>query len=181
MDPLTALGLTSNVIQVISFGREVLSLCMRVYRDGSLEPDLAYNAVYLQSLSTKLVESFHAAQTPNQLSKDQYGLQDIASKLLKTTNQLNQLVEDIGVGGASSRRAVVGYAMKYFLRYKTKIQSLEKTMIGYQNTLNSRILVHLWYVTFLGFCGKTKHINLHGLCKVEKLFDRAIIANRRLE
>jgi hypothetical protein len=69
-------------------------LCMRVYRDGSLEPDLAYNAVYLQSLSTKLVESFRAAQTPNQLSKDQYGLQDIASKLLKTTNQLNQLVED---------------------------------------------------------------------------------------
>jgi hypothetical protein len=92
MDPLTALGLTCDVLQVITFGREVLSLCMRVYRDGSLEPDLAYNALHLQSLSTKLVESFRAARTPNQLSKDQYDLQDIAFRLLKTTNQLNQPV-----------------------------------------------------------------------------------------
>jgi hypothetical protein len=148
MDPLTALGLTCNVIQVISFGREVLSLCMRVYRDGSLEPDLASNSAYLQSLSTKLVESFRAAQTPNQLSKEQYDLQDITSKLMRTTTQLNELVEDIRVDGASSRRAAVRYMVKYFLRYKKKIQFLEKTMVGYQNTLNSGILAHLWYVTF---------------------------------
>jgi hypothetical protein len=83
---------------------------------GLLSP-IAYNAVYLQSLSTKLAESFRAAQTPNQLSKDQYGLQDTASKLLKIINPPNQLVEDIGVGGASTRRAAVGYTMKYLLRY----------------------------------------------------------------
>jgi hypothetical protein len=146
MDPLTVLGLACNVIEVVNFGREILSLCMRVHRDGSPEPDLAHKAAYLQSLFTKLVGSFRAAQTPNQLSKDQYGLQNIASMLLKTTNQLNQLIEDIRGGGASSRRAAVVYTVKYLLRYRTKIQSLEKTMVGYQNMLDSGILAHLWYV-----------------------------------
>jgi len=144
MDPLTAFGLACNVIQVISFGHEALSLCKRVCRDGSPEPDLAYNSTHLKALSTKLVESLDGARTSTKLSEEQHGLQDIASKLRDVTTQLNKLIEEVTVGGTPSRRKSAAKTMKYLLSYKRKIQSLEKTMASFQNTLNSEILVHLW-------------------------------------
>ena len=144
MDPITAFGLTCNIIQVLSFGHEALSLCKRVCRDGSPEPDLAYNSTHLKALSTKLVESLDGARTSTKLSEEQHGLQDIASKLRDVTTQLNKLIEEVTVGGTPSRRKSAAKTMKYLLSYKRKIQSLEKTMASFQNTLNSEILVHLW-------------------------------------
>jgi hypothetical protein len=149
MDPLTAFGLTCNVIQVLSFANEALSLCRRVCRDGSPEPDLAYNTAHLQNLSKKLLESLNAGQTSDKLSKEQYDLRQIASKLMIVTTQLSKLMDEVTVDGAPSRRTAVANTMKYLLRYKGKIQTLQNTMESFQNTLNSRILAHLWHASFL--------------------------------
>lgn len=145
MDPLTAFGLTCNVIQVLSFGHEALSLCRRVCRDGSPEPNLSHNSAQLQSLSKKLLESINAAQTSNNsLSREQEDLQSTASKLIDVTTQLSKLLKEVTVDGAHRRRNVVANTIKYLILYKGKIQSLEKAMVSFQNTLNSGTLAHLW-------------------------------------
>jgi hypothetical protein len=157
MDPLTAFGLTCNVIQVLSFGHEALSLCRRFCRDGSPEPDLSHNSAHLQSLSKKLLESINAAQTSNKLSREQEDLRSIASKLMDVTTQLSKLLEEVTIDGAHRRRTAVANTMKYLLRYKGKIQSLEKAMVSFQNTLNSGTLAHLWYASFsTSDCNKAK-------------------------
>jgi len=148
MDPLTAFGLTCNIIQVLSFGHEVLSLCRRICRDGSPEPNLSHNSAHLNSLSKKLLESINAAQSCNSLSREQEDLRSIASKLMDVTTQLSQLLEEVTLDGADRRRTAVANTMKYLLRYKRKIQLLEKAMMNFQNTLNSGTLTHLWYASF---------------------------------
>jgi hypothetical protein len=55
-------------------------MCRRVCRDGSREPDLAYNSAHLQNLSKKLLESLNAAQTSGKLIEEQYDLRHIASR-----------------------------------------------------------------------------------------------------
>jgi hypothetical protein len=64
---------------------------------------------------------------------------------LNVTTQLSKLLEEVTVVGARRRRTAVANTAKYLLRYKGKIQSLEKAMLSFQNTLNSGLLAHLWY------------------------------------
>ena len=91
-----------------------------------------------------LVMSLDKSRTVKELSREQSDLQEIASRLMNVTTQLNKLVEEVTVDGTPSRRKGAANTMKYLLRYKGKIQSLEKTMVSFQNTLNSEILMQLW-------------------------------------
>ena len=144
MDPLTVFGLTCNVIQVISFGHEAITLCKRVCRDGSPEPDLAYKSTHLQTLSMSLAESLDKAQNSMGLSKQQINLRETAFKLKNVTTQLNELIGEVTINDYTSRRKGAANTVKYLLRYKSKIQSLEKALGIFQNTLNTESLVHLW-------------------------------------
>lgn len=160
MDPLTAFGLTCNVIQVLSFGHEALSLCRRVCRDGSPEPNLSHNSAHLQRLSKKLLESINAVQASNQLSREQEDLRSIASKLVDVTTQLSKLLDELTIDGAHRRRSAIANTIKYLLLYKRKIQPLEKAMVSFQNTLDSGTLAHLWYASL-----STSHYKKAQCCK----------------
>jgi hypothetical protein len=103
-------------------------MCRRVCRDGSREPDLAYNSAHLQNLSKKLLESLNAAQTSGKLIKEQYDLRHIASRLMIVTTRLSQLMGEVTVDGAPNRRTAVVNTMKYLWRYKGKIRALEKNL-----------------------------------------------------
>lgn len=145
MEALAAFGIACNVIQVISFSHEVLSTCKRVCRDGSPQPDLEKNSNQLQRLSTKLLESINEPQST--LSKQQYELRSMATRLCDTIGQLITLLDDVKTDGASSRLTAVKKTFKNNFRYKQKIRELEKAIQSHQNTLDSGMLAHLWYVS----------------------------------
>lgn len=144
MEALAVFGIACNVIQVISFSHEVLSTCKRLYRDGSPQPDLEKNSDQLQRLSTKLLQSIDEPRST--LSRQEYDLRSMVLRLSDTTGQMIILLDNIKMDGAPSRLAAVKKMLKYNLGYKQKIRELDKAVQGYQNTLDSGMLAHLWYV-----------------------------------
>jgi hypothetical protein len=88
---------------------------------------------------------------------------------MDVTTQLGKLIEEVTVDGPPRRRAAVANTMKYLLQYKGKIQSLEKAMVSFQNTLNSGTLAHLWYASFSkSDCNEAKYCRYHIFIKIKK-------------
>ncbi|TLD30611.1 hypothetical protein PspLS_01869 [Pyricularia sp. CBS 133598] len=61
LEPIAALGLACNILQVIAIGRETVQVALQVYRAGELDPALAKNAGVLEKLSREILTSRSAA------------------------------------------------------------------------------------------------------------------------
>lgn len=138
MDPLTALGIACNVMQVISFAHEVASAVKQLKKDGSVDPKLREHAGNLSATSEQLNQSlsdFNA--TP--ISKPQADLRDIATKCLQTSTAMQSKLDQIDSNGR-------GPIMKVFkMKWKmSELQKLENDMQKYQDGMQTRILVYLW-------------------------------------
>ncbi|EHA53254.1 hypothetical protein MGG_07819 [Pyricularia oryzae 70-15] len=51
LEPIAALGLACNILQVVGIGRETVRLARKVYQDGELDPALGENAELLRKIS----------------------------------------------------------------------------------------------------------------------------------
>jgi hypothetical protein len=142
LEPLAVFGLACNVMQVLSFSHETISLCKSIFRTGSLSPNLANNVSHLSEVCESLNDSLNSKPKP--LSKDQQKLLEIAQDSLAVASQLkaevNKIDNTISKGKLSS--AITG-GLKATWR-KGKIEKLEKSISSYQRTLESSLLAHIW-------------------------------------
>jgi hypothetical protein len=137
LDPLTALGIACNVMQVISFAHEVASTVKQVKKDGSVDPKLREHAGNLSNTSKQLEQSIDGSNF-RPISQNQADLRNIAVKCLKTSKAMQSKLDEID----SSERGPVMKVLK--MRWITnELQKLETDMQKYQDAMQSRILVHL--------------------------------------
>lgn len=54
LEPLAIFGLACNVIQAITFGRETISICKKIYENGSSDGSLAETATQMREATTSL-------------------------------------------------------------------------------------------------------------------------------
>lgn len=147
MEALVALGLACNVIQIISFGRETISICRAFYSDASPDAGVVQNASRLAELSRRLRDLYDTAQTRKPLTKAQQELKDIATTLLDVSEQLGKMINKV-TPKRKSKSSAISSAIKYQLQ-RRKIKELGKEIDQCQNSFQSYVLVHLWYCTMI--------------------------------
>ncbi|RYP43589.1 hypothetical protein DL770_011584 [Monosporascus sp. CRB-9-2] len=149
MEAIATLSLVCNVMQVITFSGDLLALCRRTFKDGTPEPGLQDSTARLHDLVLSLstgINDFDAIRTYQNtnplLQQQETGrLQGLASELLQDTEKLQQLLHK--ATDTSTKRRAVGTAIKYKLRYKGEVSSLEKKIQHYHRILNSEFLTRI--------------------------------------
>jgi len=145
LEPLAALGLVCNIMQIISFAHETVSICKTIYRTGYPDTNLANNVAYLANVSENLKESLGSA--PGSLGKDEQELMDIANRSLAAASSLRKEVENITTNTSKGKLiSAISGGLKATFR-KRRIERLERSMLDCQRALESRILLRIWYVS----------------------------------
>ncbi|KAE9364918.1 hypothetical protein N431DRAFT_386847 [Stipitochalara longipes BDJ] len=143
MEAVAALSIACNVMQVISFGHETISLCKRLHHGGSLNADLEHNARHLSGLSESLRDSISAARTARPLTKEQNDLKAVAERCLEASTKLRHELDKFSMPGTPSGLATLKKAFRAQFR-KNSIEALRKIMNECQSTLQSDLLFRLW-------------------------------------
>jgi multidrug efflux pump subunit AcrB len=142
MSGLEALSLVCSIMQVISFTKEVLTVCKDVYEgrptaDRQMEQDAA-------SIKVLLDEMNRSAGSVQQQTKEERELHAIAQKCSKAAEELQVEIQRVIKNqkpGSSMRAIAAGFKS---LLGNRKITSLYDQFCKHQRTLETHLLVRLW-------------------------------------
>ena len=148
MDPLTALSLACNVLQIIELGATMVAKCKELYKHGALaeHQEVESMARHLTNLTTdmELPESFSSAESVQQEDK---GIWTLAQQCSETANELIRELQKLGIQGTHRKRDAVRKAIKETWK-QNPFESIQRRLEQYQRTLNTLILINLRYVKF---------------------------------
>ncbi|RYP07349.1 hypothetical protein DL764_002565 [Monosporascus ibericus] len=141
MSGLEALSLACNIMTVISFGRETVSICKAVYQGRSPDDQLIDIATSLAATSDEL-------QNENRAMNPKPGherlLVDIASKCNVTARALDDEVKFLMVNyKKGSLKETLRVAVKANWR-KSRLERLEKSLHDYQCAMETQLLASIW-------------------------------------
>ena len=91
LEPIAALGLACNILQVIGVGRETVRIAKQVYQDGALDAALTEHANALDALSNQIHSTTTAVPTTKPKAQDQR-LIDLAHKCQRAASSLTEEV-----------------------------------------------------------------------------------------
>ncbi|PTB65045.1 hypothetical protein BBK36DRAFT_1088679, partial [Trichoderma citrinoviride] len=150
MSGLEALSLVCSIMQVISFTKEILTVCKDVYEGRSTaDSQMEENATSIKAL---LDEMNRSAGSVRQRTKEEKELFATAQKCSKAAEELQKEIRQVTKyqkPGDYKRAAIAGYK---FIFGKRKITGLYDQFCKHQKTLETHILVRL--------CTKTDAIEL---------------------
>lgn len=148
MAGLETLAAVCNIFQVISFGRETIDLCKKIYRTGSsVDPELAENAAFFAQISSQI----HGLDTanPSVRSKDDQQLYEALKKCQVASRDLQDEVDFItGHAYKGSLASTLKIAAKTNWR-KRRLGTLERKLDDIQRLVESGLLVRIWQVFLL--------------------------------
>lgn len=135
MDPLSAMSLACNIIQVIDFSTKVVNSCRQLYKDGALSGNQDVEAMtkYHTSLRNHL-------DLPNQRSPDE--LLELGRKCSDTADDLIKELQKLKIKGPRKKREVASKAFKTFWK-KDAIDEIWRRLCDYKKILDTHILVDL--------------------------------------
>ncbi|RSM10903.1 hypothetical protein CDV31_007031 [Fusarium ambrosium] len=142
MEPLAALGLACNIMQLLSFGGEAISLCRKVYKTGEIDPSLKDYS----SQTAKICESLSDNLTQRQLDlgPDASSLQQRAIICKAAADKLNHELELLTpTKGASGWRRGLTAPIKA-MRRKRHLSELEKDLNNLKSGLDTQLLVRIF-------------------------------------
>lgn len=144
MEALAALGIACNLMQVISFTGETITLCKHTYKRGSADPTLEGNAKTLHVLMQTLEKSLHestAQATPDPATIE---LQILARKCLDAVSSLSTQLNKIGTSGSQGSVSRTIVAVSKHLWKSGDLRRLQEEIDWYQKILESGLLVKIW-------------------------------------
>lgn len=150
VDPITAVGLACNVIQLLELGYKGVNCCWEIYKDGkdlrtSTLQDISQHldnvCAHVQGLST----SSATVQTPGLAgSNNLKSLHELSIKCQATAKLLQHELQKLIIAPHSNPLVVVGTALKA-VKKVSKIQKLKEQLDSYREILNTQLLVELRY------------------------------------
>ncbi|PTB49363.1 hypothetical protein M431DRAFT_9957 [Trichoderma harzianum CBS 226.95] len=140
MSGFEALSMVCSIMQVISFTKEVLTLCKDVY-DGRPTTDrqMEENTTSIQVLLDSMRQCSVSVQQTNS-DKELYAIAEKCSKAAQELQKEMQHVTKHCKPGNTIKAMIAGYKST---RHKRKITSLYNIFCQYQKTLETYILVRL--------------------------------------
>jgi len=142
MDPLTALGFASNIIQLITFTSDLVSKGREIYKsaDGQLleSQELDTVAKSLQDLCTNLP----AQLRKKSLSKTESQLRSLCEDCNKAAAQLIDAIRGLKVTGSNKKWASFRQALNSVWK-EDEIDALSKRLERYRSQLDTTLLISL--------------------------------------
>ena len=144
MDPLTALGLASNVLNIIDAGLKTYSEAKDVYQSTSgisrRNELLQQNMIDLDTRCNQLLACVSQEQDPQRLSDNELAVRNLTWKCAESGKKLHKLVN--GLKAEKGKMDSLFKAIKS-QRSQRLFNELKKEVEEYQAALNSQILIDL--------------------------------------
>ena len=141
MAGIETLSLACNIMQIIAFACETLSLCKAIYQGQSFDAHLMENAESIKTLSSDLQTH---SQTISPQTADEKRLHDIAGKCVMTSRALEEEARFISDHQSKgSLAATLRVAVKTNWR-KGRLERLDKTLQSYKSTMESHLIARIW-------------------------------------
>ncbi|GAB1310717.1 hypothetical protein MFIFM68171_00927 [Madurella fahalii] len=137
MAELAALGLACNVMQVISFTGETISVCKQIFARGSADPALTDFASKLITSMEKLKQSSLSTTPATQASAD---LADAAEAVSKTAADLLDILGIASSQGSVKASVKSGIMMTFNMG---RIRKLERELDKRRKLVETEVLAHL--------------------------------------
>ena len=151
MDPVTAVGFTAAVVQLVHVSIKVVKTVNEVREGGSSKE--VENADFIASQLSKLSFSVETSlklesntQPPDinqNLSADEEELLDIGQKLQHCSQKLQEELQPLKTRGDVKGAKRLKVAVKSVLK-KDDIIKLQEELEGFRGVLESRLLLRLW-------------------------------------
>lgn len=145
LEPLAALGLVCNVLQLVDVGRQTISFIKHVYSNGSIDDKLKENVVLLEDISAQIEANRMSAKC---LKHEQ--------QLLKTAERCNaaarDLREEVNYLLSNAKQGSLTSALKAAAKMnwrKHRLNRLKNDMDGAERLLQTGLLARTWYVSLL--------------------------------
>ena len=140
MDPISAISLASNIIQLVDFGLKLSKTCCEIYQTGlsAANTDLKNDALSLQSLGAAVEASVQRSANPGHLGK---GLQDSAKRCAVAAGNLQAAISKLETT-AGDKRSAVGRMVKTLWR-KNEIGRLQDRLERERALLDGNLLIEL--------------------------------------
>lgn len=143
MDPLSAFSLACNVIAVIDFGIEVVSLCNTAHKQRHPLLGLAETGRQFETIVSSLQDRLQAGLAVGPRSKDDEELLSLAERCHHSADQLLEERSKYEIRDGPGRwRQAVGASIKALWASKT-VKKLNEDLQSSRRALDTGILIHL--------------------------------------
>ena len=146
LDPLTALGIASNAVQLVEFSSRIVSRGHTIYKsaDRALAENLELEAVTNSLLKTNniLENSLRAYELERPLADDERELKNICEGCESVGFELISALQKLKIQGKHRKWKSFRQALKSIYG-KDQIDGLSSRLEGYRKQLDTHILVSL--------------------------------------
>lgn len=140
MDPLTAIGLASNIIAFVDFASELVSSAHEIYKSGALQENVDISSlVTVLSLHVNKLKQATSKSVPTQTERQ---LQSLASKCADFAEDISKDLKKLQVNpnGTSKTLNSVGAALRTAWKQKGIKEKVDK-LNSFRDALQFDILV----------------------------------------
>jgi hypothetical protein len=145
-DAVAALGLASNVLQVIDFGSKFLSIAWKIYRSGKSAVDSVDELADLQKINSNLYGVLDKLQAPssglNDVLSDHHGIIQLATECSRLVQKLLGFFRNLGLGENGRKRDAIKAAFKIMWK-EDDIQAVQDAINEFRQQLTLNLLVSL--------------------------------------
>jgi hypothetical protein len=139
LEPLAALGLACNILQLIETASKTASTCKSIFQTGAPDPSLGRTTAHLTTAFDQLNQALTAAPGPK--NSDWAALLEVARDCSTTALNLKTEVAKISDEAPKGKySSAISGALKAMVR-KGKIEKLEKSLAAHQKALETHLLV----------------------------------------
>jgi hypothetical protein len=142
VDPMTALGLASNVVQLVSFTSDIISKSREIYKsqDGKLVEHMELEAITnsLKGLSSDLLFPSEGED----LSRRDENLQDLCEGCREISRQLLGVIQEFQAQGGNKKWKSFRGALNSIWK-EDEIEKLSRRLDRYRAQIDTTLLVSL--------------------------------------
>ncbi|KAM5355114.1 hypothetical protein ACJ41O_001760 [Fusarium nematophilum] len=136
------MGLACNILQLVSFGGESISLCRRIYDTGQPDPSLDQYCQEIAKISTNLKNGL--ISKGGTLPPDDAALLETTKKSIDLADKLAQEIQAISASSDGQKRLLQSIRLSFkTTRRKSQIARLEKSLKDLHSAMDTRLLVKM--------------------------------------
>lgn len=142
LEPLAALGLACNILQLIEIGCNTIKLAKNIYQSSSpaIDQTLQDNAAVLHTISSEV----KAAKRPASLSKLDQQLVTTADKCFAATRDLEEEVQFLLTNAKQNQLAATLKIVTKTTWRKRRLDRLKESLENAEKLMTKTLLAQIW-------------------------------------
>lgn len=156
MEPLTIIGLVSNVVQLVDAATKAATACHEIYKRGATIEDLelARTTDQLHQSYSSLSKSLQSKST-DPILQSGFDLRAFSEQCCQSAQSLTDELKVLQTTPGSKREALLKFVNRR--RKASKIESHRRQLNKYQKTLDTKVLIDIRRITIELFTQQKSH------------------------